>query len=114
DATRSARVRWLSRPTRRRGGASRRRSAPARGSGRAARAAGRTKKVAHIVRLRPRRVRPDRQTKGSVMRPITLAALSSLALAACILPNANTPKNGAVPTGEPLAIVDDVKVWTET
>ena len=45
---------------------------------------------------------------------LTLAALSSLALGACILPNSNTPKSGAVPTGEQLAIVDDVKVWTET
>src|SRR5215471_17601133 len=115
DATRSARDRWLSRPRRARGGASRSRSAAARRSGRIDRGAGRTKKKSRTVRLRPDRRRPDRQTKGSVMFRTALSlALSSLALGACILPNHNTPKSGAVPTGEPLAIVDDVKVWTET
>jgi hypothetical protein len=38
---------------------------------------------------------------------------SCAALGACMLP-AQSPKTGAVPTGEPLAVVDDVKVWTTT
>jgi hypothetical protein len=45
---------------------------------------------------------------------LALAALSTLALGACLLPKSNTPHSGAVPTGEQLAVVDDVKVWTTT
>jgi len=45
---------------------------------------------------------------------LALAALSTLALGACILPKANTLHSGAVATGEQLAVVDDVKVWTTT
>ena len=36
-------------------------------------------------------------------------------LAGCFaFPSAKSPKTGAVATGEPLAVVDDVKVWTTT
>jgi hypothetical protein len=31
-----------------------------------------------------------------------------------VLPDAKSPKTGAVATGEPLAVVDDVKTWTTT
>jgi hypothetical protein len=31
-----------------------------------------------------------------------------------VLPDAKSPKTGAVASGEPLAVVDDVKVWTTT
>jgi hypothetical protein len=37
----------------------------------------------------------------------------SFAATGCIMPK-NGPRGGAVPTGEPLAVVDDVKVWTTT
>ena len=44
-------------------------------------------------------------------------SLSSLALAAvstgCLLPK-DGPRGGAVASGAPLAVVDDVKVWTTT
>ena len=45
---------------------------------------------------------------------IVLAALSTLALGACLLPRSTTVHSGAVATGEHLAVVDDVKVWTTT
>ncbi len=46
---------------------------------------------------------------------ITFAAAVTLALSTgCLLPEARPPKMAAVPTGEPLAVVDDVKVWTTT
>jgi len=32
----------------------------------------------------------------------------------CIFPDAKAPHTGAVPTGEKLAVVDDVKTWTTT
>jgi hypothetical protein len=35
------------------------------------------------------------------------------ALSGCLMPHQG-PRGGAVPTGEPLAVVDDVKVWTTT
>lgn len=36
-------------------------------------------------------------------------------LSACmVVPQANRPKTGAVATGEPLAVVDDIKTWTTT
>jgi hypothetical protein len=41
------------------------------------------------------------------------ALVSSLLLAGCFaVPEAKSPATGAVATGEPLAVVDDVKVWT--
>ncbi len=43
---------------------------------------------------------------------LVLATLS-LSLTGCLMPK-NGPHGGAVPTGEPLAVVDDVKVWTTT
>jgi hypothetical protein len=43
--------------------------------------------------------------------PLTAAAV----LGGCMaVPTARTPQTGAVATGEPLAVVDDVKVWTTT
>jgi hypothetical protein len=41
--------------------------------------------------------------------------VSAAALTGCfVLPDAKSPATGAVATGEPLAVVDDVKVWTTT
>lgn len=50
------------------------------------------------------------------MRPsVTALALVPAALfTGCIMPSAKSPSTGAVATGEPLAVVDDVKVWTTT
>jgi hypothetical protein len=46
---------------------------------------------------------------------ITFAAAVTLAMSTgCLLPEARPPKMAAVATGEPLAVVDDVKVWTTT
>lgn len=46
---------------------------------------------------------------------ITFAAAVTLAMTTgCLLPEARPPKMAAVATGEPLAVVDDVKVWTTT
>lgn len=46
---------------------------------------------------------------------ITFAAAVTLAMTTgCLLPEAKPPKMAAVATGEPLAVVDDVKVWTTT
>ena len=43
--------------------------------------------------------------------PLTAAAM----LGGCMaVPTAKAPKTGAVATGEPLAVVDDLKVWTTT
>ncbi len=39
---------------------------------------------------------------------------ASLALTGCIMPKSGPAAGAAVPTGEPLAVVDDVKVWTTT
>lgn len=39
--------------------------------------------------------------------------IATFALPGCLMPKAG-PRGGAVPTGEPLAVVDDVKVWTTT
>lgn len=46
----------------------------------------------------------------------TLAlCLPAVALSACMaVPNAKRPQTGAVATGEPLAVVDDIKTWTTT
>lgn len=48
-------------------------------------------------------------------RTLSLSVLSLLVVAStgCLMPK-NGPQGGAVPTGEPLAVVDDVKVWTTT
>ena len=40
-------------------------------------------------------------------------AIASLSVTGCLMPKSG-PRGGAVPTGEPLAVVDDVKVWTTT
>ncbi len=40
--------------------------------------------------------------------------LGAAGLGGCLLPDAQRPKTGAVATGEPLAVVDDVKTWTTT
>jgi hypothetical protein len=49
------------------------------------------------------------------MRSVLLLVTASAALGGCfILPDAQTPKTGAVATGEQLAVVDDVKTWTTT
>jgi hypothetical protein len=50
------------------------------------------------------------------MRTGFILAIFSAALGGCfILPDAQPPKSGAaVATGEPLAVVDDVKTWTTT
>lgn len=51
------------------------------------------------------------------MRPSTLALTVFLPAAlatGCLLPEAKAPGGTAVATGEPLAVVDDVKVWTTT
>ena len=45
---------------------------------------------------------------------LVLTALATLATGCFVLPDAAAPKNTAVPTGEPVAVVDDVKVWTTT
>lgn len=48
------------------------------------------------------------------MSRIALAVvISALSLAGCLMPK-NGPRSGAVATGEPLAVVDDVRVWTTT
>jgi len=48
---------------------------------------------------------------GSLGLAVTLAAT----LTGCFaLPDAQAPKTGVVATGEPVAVVDDVKVWTTT
>jgi hypothetical protein len=47
------------------------------------------------------------------MRLVSLAVLTALSTAACIMPGKSV-HSGAVATGQPLAVVDDVKVWTET
>ena len=39
--------------------------------------------------------------------------IASFSLTGCLMPK-NGPRGGAVATGEPLAVVDDVKVWTTT
>jgi len=41
------------------------------------------------------------------------ALVLAIALAGCLLPRQG-PQGGVVPSGEPLAVVDDVKVWTTT
>jgi hypothetical protein len=38
----------------------------------------------------------------------------ALLLTGCLFPDAKSPKNVAVSTGEQVAVVDDVKVWTTT
>ncbi|HSD91004.1 MAG TPA: hypothetical protein VLB44_25955 [Kofleriaceae bacterium] len=43
---------------------------------------------------------------------VLIASIASLATG-CLMPK-NGPKAGVVPTGQPLAVVDDVKVWTTT
>ena len=40
-------------------------------------------------------------------------AVAAVSLTGCLMPKSG-PRSGAVPTGEPLAVVDDVKVWTTT
>ncbi len=45
---------------------------------------------------------------------IGLALLPALLVTGCLFPEAHGPKTGAVATGEPLNVVDDVKVWTTT
>ena len=49
-------------------------------------------------------------SRSSVLALVVPAAL----LGACVFPSAKGPSMGAVATGEPLAVVDDVKVWTTT
>jgi hypothetical protein len=47
------------------------------------------------------------------MSRIALAlVVSSFALTGCLMPKSGPAAGAAVPTGEPLAVVDDVKVWT--
>lgn len=49
------------------------------------------------------------------MRSVLVLSLSVAALGGCfILPDAKAPATGAVATGAPLSVVDDVKVWTTT
>jgi hypothetical protein len=49
------------------------------------------------------------------MRTALLLVIAAAALPACmVFPDAQRPKMGAVATGEPVAVVDDVKVWTTT
>jgi hypothetical protein len=49
------------------------------------------------------------------MRSYFMLVSLTAALGGCfVLPDAKTPKTGAVATGEPLAVVDDVKTWTTT
>jgi hypothetical protein len=49
------------------------------------------------------------------MRTCFIFATLAATLGGCfILPEAKPPKTGAVATGEPLAVVDDVKTWTTT
>jgi hypothetical protein len=42
------------------------------------------------------------------------AAFTAALATGCLFPTANPPRTTAVATGEPLAVVDDVKVWTTT
>jgi hypothetical protein len=46
-------------------------------------------------------------------RTALVLVISALSLTGCLMPKSG-PRSGAVPTGEPLAVVDDVKVWTTT
>ena len=39
---------------------------------------------------------------------------ASISLTGCLMPKSGPSAGAAVPTGEPLAVVDDVKVWTTT
>ena len=49
------------------------------------------------------------------MSRIALAlVISSFAMTGCLMPKSGPGAGAAVPTGEPLAVVDDVKVWTTT
>ena len=48
------------------------------------------------------------------MRIGLLILVTSLTTGCFAFPDARSPKNGAVATGEPVAVVDDVKVWTTT
>lgn len=50
-----------------------------------------------------------------MLRSVTLSLFATLAVTGCfILPDAQAPKTGAVATGDPLGVVDDLKVWTTT
>jgi len=44
-------------------------------------------------------------------RAIVMVLPAALLGACMVVPQANRPKTGAVSTGQPLAVVDDVKVW---
>lgn len=48
------------------------------------------------------------------MRTLLLAAVTASLPACMVFPDAKSPKMTAVATGEPVAVVDDVKVWTTT
>lgn len=60
----------------------------------------------HATGARPR-------ARTSMTRTLPIALLSLLMMTGCLMPK-NGPQGGAVATGEPLAVVDDVKVWTTT
>jgi hypothetical protein len=50
-----------------------------------------------------------------MVRTLTLGISIAALMGGCfVLPDAKAPTSGAVATGEPLAVVDDVKVWTTT
>jgi hypothetical protein len=50
-----------------------------------------------------------------MVRTIALGSSIAALMGGCfVLPDAKAPTGGAVATGEPLAVVDDVKVWTTT
>jgi len=50
-----------------------------------------------------------------MLRSVMLSLIATLAVTGCfIMPDAQSPKTGAVATGDPLAVVDDLKVWTTT
>src|SRR5690348_5188730 len=54
-----------------------------------------------------------REPHEVIMRTVCLILLASLSLPAC-LPEVKSPATNAPATGEPLAIVDDVRTWTTT
>src|SRR5512139_2843691 len=57
---------------------------------------------------------PAQPTKGIRHMRIGLLILGSTLTGCFAFPDAQAPKNAAVATGEPVAVVDDVKVWTTT
>src|ERR1700733_5338791 len=70
------------------------------------------------MRLSGGSARPDSSNhpgRRRVMMKLAVSiAFAANLLGGCLMPDAKAPHSGAVATGEQLAVVDDVKVWTTT